>query len=92
MRFDGEDVTGMRADRLTRRGLNFVPQTDNVFPTLTVAENVHVGSLVVPKAERDAARRSACASSSRSCASGRASAPARSRAASASSSRSRGRS
>ena len=66
VRCDGEDVTGMRADRLTRRGLNFVPQTDNVFPTLTVAENVHVGSLVVPKAERDAARRSACASSSRS--------------------------
>ena len=28
----GEDVTGLRPDRLTRRGLNFVPQTDNVFP------------------------------------------------------------
>ncbi|MDP9284808.1 MAG: ABC transporter ATP-binding protein [Actinomycetota bacterium] len=52
VRFDGEDVTGLRADRLTRRGLNFVPQTENVFPTLTVAENLHVGSLVVPKAER----------------------------------------
>jgi ABC-type branched-subunit amino acid transport system ATPase component len=52
VRFDGDDVTGVRADRLTRRGLNFVPQTDNVFPTLTLAENVHVGSLVVPKAER----------------------------------------
>jgi branched-chain amino acid transport system ATP-binding protein len=51
----GEDVTGLRADLLTRRGLNFVPQTDNVFPTLTVAENVHVGSLVVPKPERRAA-------------------------------------
>jgi ABC-type branched-subunit amino acid transport system ATPase component len=55
VRFDGDDVTGVRADRLTRRGLNFVPQTDNVFPTLTLAENVHVGSLVVPKAERRAA-------------------------------------
>jgi ABC-type branched-subunit amino acid transport system ATPase component len=52
VRFDGADVTGVRADRLTRRGLNFVPQTDNVFPTLTLAENVHIGSLVVPKAER----------------------------------------
>jgi branched-chain amino acid transport system ATP-binding protein len=52
VRWDGEDVRGVRADRLTRRGLNFVPQTDNVFPTLTVAENVHVGSLVVPKNER----------------------------------------
>ena len=53
--FDGEDVTGMRADRLTRRGLNLVPQTDNVFPRLTVAENVHVSSLVLPKSRRRAA-------------------------------------
>src|SRR5438128_2190466 len=52
VRFEGDDVTGLRADRLTRRGLNFVPQTENVFPTLTVAENLHVGSLVVPRAER----------------------------------------
>ena len=27
----------MRTDRLTRRGLNFVPQIDNVFPSLTIA-------------------------------------------------------
>ena len=54
MRFDGEDVTGLRSDRLTRRGLNFVPQIDNVFPTLTVAENLHVGALVLPRAERHA--------------------------------------
>jgi branched-chain amino acid transport system ATP-binding protein len=50
--FDGTDVTGMRADRLTRRGLNFVPQTDNVFPSLTVADNVQMGSLGLPKGER----------------------------------------
>jgi ABC-type branched-subunit amino acid transport system ATPase component len=55
VRFDGEDVTGMRADRLTRRGLNFVPQTDNVFPTLTLAENLHVSALVLPKGERGVA-------------------------------------
>ena len=53
--WEGADVTCVRADRLTRRGLNFVPQTANVFPTLTVAENVHVGSLVVTKTERRAA-------------------------------------
>jgi branched-chain amino acid transport system ATP-binding protein len=55
VRFDGADVTGMRPDRLTRRGLNFVPQTDNVFPTLTLAENVQVAALVLPKGERRAA-------------------------------------
>jgi branched-chain amino acid transport system ATP-binding protein len=55
VRFDGTDVTGMRPDRLTRRGLNFVPQTDNVFPTLTLGENLHVAALVLPKSERGAA-------------------------------------
>jgi branched-chain amino acid transport system ATP-binding protein len=55
VRFGGDDVTGLRPDRLTRRGLNFVPQTENVFPTLTVAENLHVSALVLPKGERRAA-------------------------------------
>jgi ABC-type branched-subunit amino acid transport system ATPase component len=55
VRFAGEDVTGLRADRLTGRGLNFVPQTDNVFPSLTLAENVEVGALALPRAERRSA-------------------------------------
>ena len=55
VRFEGDDVTGMRPDRLTRLGLNFVPQTENVFPTLTLAENLHVSALVLPKGERRAA-------------------------------------
>jgi branched-chain amino acid transport system ATP-binding protein len=53
VRFAGDDVTGQRADRLTRRGMNMVPQVENVFPTLTVAENLQVGALVLPRAERD---------------------------------------
>ena len=53
VRFAGDDVTGVRADRLTRRGMNLVPQVENVFPTLTVAENLQVGALVLPRAERD---------------------------------------
>ena len=51
--FAGQDVGGVRADRLTRSGMNYVPQTENVFPTLTVAENLHVGSLVLPRDERN---------------------------------------
>ena len=50
--FAGEDVTGLRPDRLTRRGLNLVPQTANIFPMLTIVENLQVGSLVLPRAER----------------------------------------
>jgi branched-chain amino acid transport system ATP-binding protein len=55
VRFAGRDVTGLRPDRLTRLGLNFVPQTENVFPSLTLAENLHVSALVLPKYERGAA-------------------------------------
>lgn len=54
VRFEGADVTGERADRLTRRGMNLVPQVENVFSSLTVAENLHVGALVLPRAERQA--------------------------------------
>jgi branched-chain amino acid transport system ATP-binding protein len=53
VRFAGDDVTGQRADRLTRRGMNMVPQVENVFPTLTVAENLQIGALVLPRGERD---------------------------------------
>ena len=54
VRFAGDEVTGLRADRLTRRGMNLVPQVDNVFPTLTVMENLHVGALVLPREQRQA--------------------------------------
>ena len=53
VRLAGDDVTGQRADRLTRRGMNMVPQVENVFPTLSVAENLQIGALVLPRAERD---------------------------------------
>ncbi len=55
VRFESEDITGLSPDRLTRRGMNFVPQMDNVFPTLSVAENLQVSVLPVPRAERRAA-------------------------------------
>jgi len=50
--FHGDDVTGSRPDRLTRRGLGFVPQLDNVFPTLTVSENLAVGAHALPRGDR----------------------------------------
>ena len=53
--FGGQEVAGLRPDRLARRGLGFVPQLDNVFPTLTVAENVHVGAQALPRGERQEA-------------------------------------
>jgi neutral amino acid transport system ATP-binding protein len=52
IRYAGGDVTGLRPERLTRLGLNYVPQVGNVFPTLSIAENLQVGSVSLPRAER----------------------------------------
>jgi ABC-type branched-subunit amino acid transport system ATPase component len=50
--YRNDDVTGMRPERLTRIGLNYVPQLGNVFPSLSIAENLLVGSVSLPRAER----------------------------------------
>lgn len=44
VRFEGQDITGWAPDRLVRHGLGFVPQTDNVFPSLTIRENLEIGA------------------------------------------------
>ena len=41
----GDDVTSLPPERLVRRGLAFVPQTENVFPSLTVRENLATGGI-----------------------------------------------
>jgi neutral amino acid transport system ATP-binding protein len=43
--FRGEDIAGARPHTITRRGLSYVPQLDNVFPSLTTEENLEMGSL-----------------------------------------------
>lgn len=37
------DVTGRKPHELTAWGMNYVPQLDNVFPTLSVQENLQIG-------------------------------------------------
>jgi neutral amino acid transport system ATP-binding protein len=54
VRFRGEELTGVRPDRITRHGLNLVPQLGNVFPSLTVAENLKVGALPLSRRKRAA--------------------------------------
>jgi ABC-type branched-subunit amino acid transport system ATPase component len=43
--FRGEDISGRKPHDITRRGLSYVPQLDNVFQSLTVEENLEMGSL-----------------------------------------------
>lgn len=42
--FAGKDLTGRRPDQIVEAGISFVPQTENVFPTLTVEENLDMGA------------------------------------------------
>jgi ABC-type branched-subunit amino acid transport system ATPase component len=41
----GEDITGELPHDITRRGISYVPQLDNVFPSLSVEENLEIGAL-----------------------------------------------
>ncbi len=44
--FNGTDITGWSPDRIVRLGMCFVPQTENVFPSLTVQENFEMGAFI----------------------------------------------
>jgi branched-chain amino acid transport system ATP-binding protein len=46
---NGEDITGRKAHELVERGVGFVPQSRNVFPSLTVRENLEMGCYMKPK-------------------------------------------
>jgi ABC-type branched-subunit amino acid transport system ATPase component len=41
----GSDVSGWRTDKLVSRGIAYVPQVDNVFPSLSVRENLQMGGI-----------------------------------------------
>ena len=43
-----EEVTGLSPHQLVARGIGFVPQTENVFPRLTVQENLEMGAFQEP--------------------------------------------
>lgn len=45
---NGEDITGLKANKLVAKGVGFVPQTNNVFPSLTIAENLQMGAFQKP--------------------------------------------
>ena len=46
VKFRGEDITGVAPELIVRTGLCYVPQTSNVFPSLTIRENLEMGAFV----------------------------------------------
>ena len=43
---DGENITALKPQERVRKGMGFVPQSNNVFPSLTVLENLEMGAFV----------------------------------------------
>jgi branched-chain amino acid transport system ATP-binding protein len=46
---NGEDITNLKANKLVSKGVAFVPQNNNVFPSLTIQENLEMGVFQTPK-------------------------------------------
>ena len=46
VRFRKEDITGMAPEIVVRKGLCYVPQSSNVFPSLSINENLEMGAFV----------------------------------------------
>jgi ABC-type branched-subunit amino acid transport system ATPase component len=40
------DITGWSPDRIVHQGICFVPQTENIFPSLTIQENLEMGAYI----------------------------------------------
>ncbi len=48
VQLNGEEITGKKPYELVARGVGYVPQTRNVFPTLSVRENLEMGCFIKP--------------------------------------------
>jgi branched-chain amino acid transport system ATP-binding protein len=49
VRLKGENITNSKANKLVQLGVGFVPQNNNVFPTLTIEENLQMGLYLRPR-------------------------------------------
>lgn len=46
---EGEEITNLKANKLVAKGVGFVPQNNNVFPSLTIEENLQMGVFQKPE-------------------------------------------
>jgi branched-chain amino acid transport system ATP-binding protein len=52
--FEGEPIHGVETSGIIRRGISYVPQSGNVFPTMTVRENLEMGAYIADDLPRGA--------------------------------------
>ena len=45
--FKGENITGLKPNEIVTRGMCYVPQIVNVFPTLSIEENLEMGAYIL---------------------------------------------
>lgn len=50
--FEGQDISALRTEDRARAGIGFVPQGREIFPLLTVKENLETGFAPLPRKER----------------------------------------
>ena len=53
IRLNGEEITNLKANKLVAKGVGFAPQTNNVFPSLTIQENLEMGMFQKPKGVKE---------------------------------------
>ena len=46
IRLRGADITGLKPDKIAKKGISYVPQINNVFPSLTIQENLDMGAFI----------------------------------------------
>ncbi|MGL5074562.1 MAG: ATP-binding cassette domain-containing protein, partial [Waterburya sp.] len=44
--FKGKNITGLKSDKIVKRGMCYVPQITNVFASLSVEENLEMGAFI----------------------------------------------
>lgn len=43
---NNQDITGLKPETIVRRGISYVPQVNNVFPSMTIQENLEMGAFI----------------------------------------------
>ncbi|MHC3439460.1 ABC transporter ATP-binding protein [Natrialbaceae archaeon A-gly3] len=52
--FKGQEISGLRPEEIITHGIGYVPQNDNIFPSLSVRENLEMGAYILDEVPEDA--------------------------------------